>query len=417
MTPVALPEWFPVPTGAVLQVELPDCEVFALTSQSRTRVCTGALKVWAYGNGARRSYLFYVGDCFRCELSRELKVSKLSRRSYAFPQPQTTSYFAVLLAEETEAIDQEFFESFLANAVDYVIAHFTSDEHCVTRLTLESTSENTMAVSISANPEHACVLTVGVLSPALAAQQDRLAALGFRTASLVLSASNALAHGLHRGSQMVGVGIQKGAASIRGKVTPTDEPRRLSDTTKSRIATAKSLSASAVTVSAALVSGVVAVTSALASTAASRLRSNLEGDSSPSPRAQAAKAVAQSLVLGVGTVYESAAAAGINVLKETSEATADVITHKYGDEYGTAARDVGKSVTNTATAAACYRHLGVRAMAKSVAKKTAVELLENDEHEGDAQAEENAIASIMQAASTRPRPTQTEAPRLPPPDY
>jgi len=138
----------------------------------------------------------------------------------------------------------------------------------------------------------------------------------------------------------------------------------------------------AATVSSALVTGAMVAANALStqlSTSISNTEMGQRMAANENPKVKAAKEVVKSTIAGAVTLLDETVDTGLHVVKGATDATVDIVGHKYGSEVHAAAKDVGGIVSDTATAAANVNKLGVSALASRMAATTAVDVLSTED--------------------------------------
>ncbi|KAK9917873.1 hypothetical protein WJX75_009127 [Coccomyxa subellipsoidea] len=89
-------------------------------------------------------------------------------------------------------------------------------------------------------------------------------------------------------------------------------------------------------------------------------------------RAEAAQEIAAASLVAAVEIYASMEEAAKTVVASSGQATADLVGHKYGSDAGEVSLHAAQATTHAATAAMRLRTVGIRSIAKRIAKHTSV---------------------------------------------
>jgi hypothetical protein len=94
-----------------------------------------------------------------------------------------------------------------------------------------------------------------------------------------------------------------------------------------------------------------------------------------SERTEAAKEVAVQAISALAKVYESLETAGLALIGDLSQATVKVVSHKYGEEAGSATEQGLGVVGDVSTTTVHMRRVGIRAIAKATVMESSKRVL------------------------------------------
>ncbi|GBG71878.1 hypothetical protein CBR_g10814 [Chara braunii] len=175
---------------------------------------------------------------------------------------------------------------------------------------------------------------------------------------------------IEKGGELACVGIKFAHRHMKSRTVRCEAPAEVDLATARRIERAKRLSALAKSVSKLLLSGALTASETVAATVADAVKS------SPALRpAPVVRDVAIASVDAFSKLLDTAEVTGKKVLSETREATADIVSHKYGDQAANVTYEGLGAAGNVVSTVWTLNKLGVKAFAKATAKATAVNVL------------------------------------------
>nr|XP_040038825.1 spartin a isoform X1 [Gasterosteus aculeatus aculeatus] len=213
----------------------------------------------------------------------------------------------------------------------------------------------------------------------------------------ILTGATRLSVGFAKGAEATGRAINKGAAKLREHITPEETPSEVSPHVTKSLEAARQATGGAVRVSQFIVNGVSTVAGLVAEKMAPHVKKQgsklvpesmkTSKDGGPSSW-DGAKFVAISSVHGLSTVWSSLETGAKLVGKSVTAETVTTVTHKYGNDAGTATDTGLKSVINVAVAAYNFDNLGIKAFMKTTGKQTAKAVAKPREQPAQTQAKE-----------------------------
>jgi len=201
--------------------------------------------------------------------------------------------------------------------------------------------------------------------------------------------SDYLVEGISVGSQYIASGAHKGGQFIKGRITPTEEPVRVSTKVASTVYIAGKLSPVCVAVSKALINSLATLAEEIGSAVADSLvnttLANKVAVKRESPTTQAAKEVGKTSLQAFVNIWEACEKAGRLLIKETGSVTVDLVQTKYGDEVAQVTRDGLKIAGNVLETAYNVDQMGVKKIMQKAAKHAGTTtvnklLTENPDH-------------------------------------
>eukprot|EP00003_Mantamonas_plastica_P021563 TRINITY_DN350_c0_g3_i6.p1 TRINITY_DN350_c0_g3~~TRINITY_DN350_c0_g3_i6.p1 ORF type:complete len:340 (-),score=89.49 TRINITY_DN350_c0_g3_i6:27-1046(-) len=192
--------------------------------------------------------------------------------------------------------------------------------------------------------------------------------------------------GLVYGAGKLGAGLKSGSTFLKSRLKPNEEEGTVSALTKTRVHRAKQMSGVAESVSKTLVTGVIAMSSAMASSIAysfSKTDMGKKFESNDSDAKRALKNVGAASINAFETLLDGMTTAGLILVKDTAHVTSDVMEHKYGKEVGKTAREIGDVVENMAGIAVASNQLRPSRVIKATMAQSAVKVLTEKEHAED----------------------------------
>jgi len=348
-----------VEVASELILEISNVAWFLLKNNQRKQLYSGNVKIITHPNSA--DYLIFVFESledtskkYTYVLSKQCLVMKIFPRNYVFSG------------------NDEFFG---------LIADWNTPHDVIS--SLETIIEEYSRLKVKSG-ENACSLLEKYVenNELYCGPPDQIALIGLKLAEYIRLGTVKLVEGIRFVSEKSGTGLKAGGDKLKERIVPNEQPLKVSPTTQSSIAKAKLAGKTAATVSSALVTGAMVAANALSTQITASFNNSEMGQKISgveNPKMKAAKEVVKSTISGAVILLDETVNAGLHVVKEATNATADVVGHKYGTEVRVAAKDVGDIVNDTATAAANVNRLGVSALARRVAATTAVDVLSTEE--------------------------------------
>lgn len=181
-----------------------------------------------------------------------------------------------------------------------------------------------------------------------------------------------LVQGITVGSEYLAVGAHKGGEFIKSRITPTEEPVRVSAKVSSTVYIAGKLSPVCVAVSKALINSLATLAEEIGSAVAEGLVTTTLGNKiavkKETPTSVAAKEVGKSSLQAFVNIWEACEKAGRLLLTETGNVTIDIVHTKYGAEAASVTRDGLKIAGNVLETAYNVDQMGVKQIARKAAK-------------------------------------------------
>ncbi|GMH42958.1 hypothetical protein BSKO_10880 [Bryopsis sp. KO-2023] len=199
-------------------------------------------------------------------------------------------------------------------------------------------------------------------------------------------ATVAAVRGLQVSSTYLSKKIRQGGDKVKDNTKECVDPKPVSDATRKRVKHIKTLSKTVSTVAHAAIDAVATITSQVAEVVVDQVSSKKDGDKPPGKTTVAAKRVGASVLVAAAEVWEAMEEAFVLVAKTSAVTTADLVSHKYGEEMGNVTYDGMSAAGHVADSAYIARRLGAKAVLKSTAKKTAAGFVTNGQSEADKQA-------------------------------
>jgi len=181
-----------------------------------------------------------------------------------------------------------------------------------------------------------------------------------------------LVEGITVGSQYLAKGAHKGGEFIKSRITPAEEPVRVSAKVSSTVYIAGKLSPVCVAVSKALINSLATLAEEIGSAVAEGLVNTTLGNKlavkKETPTSQAAKEMGKSSLRAFVNIWEACEKAGRLLLTETGNVTIDIVNTKYGAEAASVTRDGLKVAGNVLETAYNVDQMGVKQIARKAAK-------------------------------------------------
>ncbi len=213
---------------------------------------------------------------------------------------------------------------------------------------------------------------------AVEALPDRVADAGNSIAALMERGSERAASGLRSAARATGSALKRGSSFLKTKIKPKAKAIVVSPEAKTRMRGARAFAGGAAKVSQALAAGVKTtagmISKEIAKVAETSKLGRKVAERADSKRLAAAKNVTLSAVGSASNVWEALLEAGASVISDLSEATGDVLAHRYGEQVGDMAREGAEVVKSLTESAKNMSKVGVGAVAKTVVKQSTVEL-------------------------------------------
>lgn len=182
--------------------------------------------------------------------------------------------------------------------------------------------------------------------------------------------------GITAGSHYIAIGMGKGAEFIKDRITPSEEPLKVSPKVATSLYVAGKMAPVCVGISKALIASFITLAEQLGSVIAEGV-SKTEfaakfAAKKDTPVGIAAKEVGKTSLKAFVNIWEAAEQAGRLLLSETRAVTVDIIEKKYGEEAAAVAGD-GLSVTgNIIETAYNVNQLGIKKLAEKTAKHSSI---------------------------------------------
>lgn len=184
--------------------------------------------------------------------------------------------------------------------------------------------------------------------------------------------------GIQKGTVIISKGIRKAKDEIKLHIK-VREDKVVSEKTKERIQKAKLASKTIVKVSKAVVVGATAACNELTNIivdSASKSEWGKKISENNDPKVQAAKDIGKASIIGVLLLYEELQNAAIILVSEVADASADIATHKYGDNFGKdAAYQIADIVKDSSHIVKNVTDLGPKNITLNVLGNAAVDIM------------------------------------------
>jgi hypothetical protein len=365
-----------------LILSLPRVHVFTLSDGQKSPLTQGTLKVLNAPNlhkspSAKDDEIYLLSlDSFTFALHLAVPVLELAKGSWIFPSKSSDCYgILVELKEDQQGKQIEGSEPFISEE-ELELFVLILQQNC----TYKRTGHEVSIGSIENKP-------------------DKVVGLANSLADKIDQHAPTVAKHIESGSLKLAQLVSAGGLALKSRLKPNDKPAQISEQTKERLKKAKTASGIAVKVSSALVKGAIATAAALAGQITEAVNHSELGaklNSNPSPRLEAAKNVTKSTLLAVSAVSSSLVTGGLAVLGSLAHSTSEVVAHKYGEETGAAAHQVGDVVVNLAKAGTNMSQVGVAAIVKRSVKQAATEICDDEEKEKkDEESLSDSLQSVM----------------------
>jgi len=224
----------------------------------------------------------------------------------------------------------------------------------VTSNALVVQTEVSQAIVVATPAQPIAVRTLNAVSTGIAVGADKLVV------------------GITVGSQYLATGAHKGGEFIKSRITPTEEPVRVSAKVSSTVYIAGKLSPVCVAVSKALINSLATLAEEIGSAVAEGVVNTTLGNKfavkKETPTSQAAKEVGKSSLRAFVNIWEACEKAGRLLLTETGNVTIDIVNTKYGPEAAAVTRDGLKIAGNVLETAYNVDQMGVKQIARKAAK-------------------------------------------------
>ncbi|XP_040038825.2 spartin a isoform X1 [Gasterosteus aculeatus] len=294
------------------------------------------------------------------------------------------SYVGIVLSSELPAVHGETFQALLSQLANLRVQGPEGEGSDVMNLSDK--------IPLGPMKEHE-----GLTVPTGEKEKPPLPGWSEKMAQGILTGATRLSVGFAKGAEATGRAINKGAAKLREHITPEETPSEVSPHVTKSLEAARQATGGAVRVSQFLVNGVSTVAGLVAEKMAPHVKKQgsklvpesmkTSKDGGPSSW-DGAKFVAISSVHGLSTVWSSLETGAKLVGKSVTAETVTTVTHKYGNDAGTATDTGLKSVINVAVAAYNFDNLGIKAFMKTTGKQTAKAVAKPREQPAQTQAKE-----------------------------
>ncbi|CAD7696759.1 unnamed protein product, partial [Ostreobium quekettii] len=189
------------------------------------------------------------------------------------------------------------------------------------------------------------------------------------------------AQGLAVGATAISKKIKQGADKYKGSTEACESPKPVDEKTKARVETAKAVAKTASKITGAAIEAAAGLASSVATAIISSSKDkdkdlSAAGSSAGQSVGQSAKAIGAATLVAAAEVYEAMDEAFKLVARTAAKATAEVVEHKYGKDYGDTAYDAMSAAGHSAEAYTAMRKMGRKTVLK-VAKNTASSSLES----------------------------------------
>ncbi|XP_074467054.1 spartin a isoform X1 [Sebastes fasciatus] len=354
-----------IPSGVQMFFVAPSGQVSSLTYPGFLRIIAFNSQHKDSTAGSPSAYL-HVCD-WLYPLSPDIPVLLANSGIFMFPDTLSEtpgSYVGIVLSSELPAVHRETFQDVLSQHADLRVQGPEG-----TGVEVINLSEK---IPLGPTKELGELTVGGKDKPPLPGWSEKMA-------QGILTGATRLSIGFVKGAEATGRAIHKGAAKIRDHITPEETPSEVSPKVTKGLKAAKQATGGAVKVSQFLVNGVSSVAGHVADKMAPHVKkqgaklvpeSMKNKDGGPS-NWDGAKFVAVSSVQGFSTIWNSLETGAKLVGKSVSAETVTIMTYKYGNDAGEATDTAVKSVINVGVTAYNIDNLGVKAILKTAAKKTA----------------------------------------------
>lgn len=197
-----------------------------------------------------------------------------------------------------------------------------------------------------------------------------------RITSMADKARNAIETGAAAASRY----IEAAGDNLEQRYSGAENPRQLDPKTKARIKMCRRAAHRASTTAATVAGGVADTSLRVADGIVSRMGNSNYGQQlqgSKSTRRSAARDIAAASVVAAAGIYDSMNMGANTVLHSGGETASSFIGHKYGPDIGEAASDLTHATVEGGMTYFTISRMGVRAVAKRIAKRTAKGLVKN----------------------------------------
>eukprot|EP01114_Cavostelium_apophysatum_P015746 TRINITY_DN4356_c0_g1_i1.p1 TRINITY_DN4356_c0_g1~~TRINITY_DN4356_c0_g1_i1.p1 ORF type:complete len:505 (+),score=113.21 TRINITY_DN4356_c0_g1_i1:113-1627(+) len=336
----------------ILSVEGVNC--FSILGQERQLISSGTLELLRTKDSTQL-HILKLGE-FEFPLTKAIPCLRSARGYYMVPMPGGIFYGFVF----PQTIPDQYLHIF-ENKLEEVCTLRTQELPTVVPIQMPSDSTQ---IAKTASAE------IIVERP----KDFAVTAMEKVTIGVEVGAKYAV-QGIVVGARIVGDGVEKSGQYLKSKLVPNETPSTVNPKVASAIFVASKMTPICVTMSKALIKGLVKVAEEVGVAVADSLHSTDKGKELGSkfngPRTEAAKQLGKTAIVAIADVWTNLDKAGRTLMKQTSATTVEVVEHKFGKEAAKTTEEGLKVATDTVEVALNVRQLGVKQLAKKVAKETA----------------------------------------------
>eukprot|EP00164_Ancoracysta_twista_P000749 GFYU01000985.1.p1 GENE.GFYU01000985.1~~GFYU01000985.1.p1 ORF type:complete len:394 (+),score=87.63 GFYU01000985.1:36-1217(+) len=352
----------------LLDVEI--VQVWKIQGQTKQEICTDSLKVVRSGDVVIACF----GDKFQYPLVQGVQTFRPQTGYYVAPLPGHL-FIGVLFPSDTDAETLDAIDGILAHHTTFKadnLQGFTGDAILPSAYSGRGSQE--IVEATTQQRESAASSSAGPPPPEVPTAH--------KVGGGIEKAGEYVAKGIGKAAKLTGGGIAKGGQFLKSKINKKEQETKVSEKTRDRVRYTRAATGTAVKVSAAVVTGAVAMAQSLARGIAASVSDTDTGKKLGEKKiVQDAKVVGVSTLVAADTIYQELVGAAKVLLDVTAETTADLVEHRYGEEVGQVAHNVGGIAKDVGQTAVNLERIGPKAILKTTAKHTAREVLTDGQTE------------------------------------
>lgn len=304
---------------------------------------------------------------------------------FMFPDPVTRepgSYIGIVLSSQLPAGDRDMFQDLLAQLVQL-------------RVQAAEEGEGPEGINLSQKVPIGPAESADIPMATGEGDKPPLPEWSEKMTQGILAGCAWLRQGLVKGSEVTGKAIQKGAATLRDRMTPEETPSEVSPRVAQGLHTAKQATEGAVRVSQFLVSGMCTAAGCVGDKLAPHVKKHgaklipesMKSTKDGRSNMDGAMAVAASSLQGLSAIWNGLETGAKNVGKSVATETVTTVNYKYGDDAATVTHTAVESVINVGVAAFNFDNLGIKGILKATGKGTANAMVKDHPMETKEEAE------------------------------
>eukprot|EP00891_Asterochloris_glomerata_P007958 jgi/Astpho2/7958/Aster-06555 len=358
-------------------LSIPEVQLHKVEGQQESLLEWGPLTVHLK-NGKPSEVQVQVGK-ITWDLETTMPTLQANAHTFMFAMPGTQCFYSVLLASSTPVETAQLFSSILGECTSYQIAGTLTNDGSST-ITEEITESLLKDENIIRKPQPEMGGAASVDSADSSPEREQPDG---RTTS-----ARRISLGAEKIKGAIGVGavyasekIAQAGQKMQERVRPNEQPMKIDPRTQALLKKCRQVAHSVNHLSGTVTGQVADMSIRVADGIVRRMGGSnygqkLQSDAKPT-RTSAAKEIAAASVVAAAEIYESMYAGAMTVMKSGGSTTADFVGHKYGPDARQAAGDVSTAAIESSAAYYNMTRMGVRTVAKRIAKRTAKGLVKN----------------------------------------